>query len=111
MPVAQDAQAPAEANRVGLLEQPLQLLIEILAAMNQVDNDQLARVVHCIGNSVLRLSFSEVKRVEPVGRSGELFAIPSTKSVRLTVISFWASSDGVMVRGFPASFQSTHGRH
>jgi hypothetical protein len=71
MPVAQDAQAGLLADRVGLLEQPLQLLIEILAVMNQVDNDQLARVVHCIGNSVLRLSFSEVKRVEPVGRSGE----------------------------------------
>jgi hypothetical protein len=58
----------------GSAENPLQLFVEILTAVDEMHDDELVRMIESIRYPILRFAGSEVKRVQHMERSGEPFA-------------------------------------
>ena len=53
------------------VKDPLQLLVEILAAVDQMHDNQLPRMVQAVSDPILRFASSEMERVEHVKRARE----------------------------------------
>lgn len=60
--------------KVRLVKEPLQLLVKVFAAVDQVHDNKRVGMVKGIGNAILGLASREVERVEHMERPGESLA-------------------------------------